>query len=93
MKPWWLIALMLSGWTLSGCAFNGYTAPTSAPMVPPAACLAACAPPPAPTGARLVWEEQVLDWAFDCRRRANECGAWVRAQAGAQAGARDGAAE
>lgn len=76
---------MASGLMLSGCAFDRFTEPTSdcAPMVPPAACMADCPSPPAPTGPRLVWEEQVLDWAFDCRRRANECVAWVRAQAGA----------
>lgn len=73
-------ALIVSGLLMSGCACKPSTTPTSLLMPPPAACLADCAVPPAPSGERMQWEEQMLDWAFDCRRKANECSAWVRDQ-------------
>lgn len=72
------IVLLASGLLMSACASKPSTPPTSQPLTLPAACLADCSPPPVPDGKRMAWEEQMLDWAYDCRKRQSDCAAWVR---------------
>lgn len=80
MKPSICLVLIASGLLMSACASSPSTVPISLPVIPPPACLSDCPPPPEPLGNRMQWEEQMLDWGYECRRRQSDCAGWVRSR-------------